>query len=232
MYSLRQIIQETRKPSDSWWSIVFINPLSYVFIYIFANYVRVRHELVTFFSLFLGLLAAYFYFLGSYQNLVFAALLFLLSVILDSVDGKLAKLTHTQSSFGRILDIIRDKLVQITCVAGLTLGQFRTSSDSGFLTLGILYLVLSFLNFAISSYFAKGWSSSKALENFAHIQIFGQRAYPIPTVAEWAFLLFVFCPLVGNVKLGLYAALALVIFSVLFLGKQFLNIKRSVRSSM
>lgn len=231
MYSLRQITQ-AKKPSDSWWSIIFINPVSYFFIHLFANYVRIRHELVTFLSLVLGLFAAYFYFLGTHENLIAAALLLSLSVVLDSVDGKLAKLTHTQSSLGRILDIIRDKLVQIACVAGLALGQARMSGDSSFIVLGILYLLLSAFNLIVSFWLGSGWSSSKALEKFTPIRVFGQNAYPIPTVAEWTLFLFVFFPLVGNVKLGFYAALVLVVFSIFFLGNKFFNIKRSVRSKI
>ncbi len=230
-YSFLEITRG-KKPSDSWWSIVFINPLSYVLIYFFANYFRVRHELITALSLILGLFAAVFYYLGDRLDLAVAATLFLLSVVFDSVDGKLAKLTQTRSRFGRILDVARDKIVQVACVLGLALGQTRASGDLDFILLGGLYLFFSFANLLISHQMSGSWSSSKALEKLQPIRIFGQSAYPIPTVAEWTFLLFVFFPVLGNVKLGFYSALSMVGFSIIFLGKEFLSIKRAVRKSI
>lgn len=239
MYTFQQVTL-TAKHSDTWLSILFINRVSYLLVYVLANYLRIRHEYVTLFSLLLGVAASYFYFLGTYQNLEVAAILFSLSVIFDSVDGKLAKLTNTSSLLGRVLDKMRDKIVHFFCVVGLALGQTSTQKDMSFLVLALIYVLLSLLNLALSFYFLKtiaikrrqktfslDWiSSSIALEATKPMLLFRQRAFPIPGVTEWTTALLIIFPLVNNVRAGFFVAYLLTGYSILFLTRELRNVRK------
>jgi phosphatidylglycerophosphate synthase len=57
------------------------------------------------------------------------ALLFLVAVVLDGVDGEVARLTLQETTFGHYLDIITDNLVHVAIFVGLAVGLSRATSD-------------------------------------------------------------------------------------------------------
>ena len=68
---------------------------------------------ITFLSLVLGLLSAGFYVSGKPDALVWGAVFLYGKVILDNVDGNLARARGTSSRFGRFLDSLADFLVTV-----------------------------------------------------------------------------------------------------------------------
>jgi phosphatidylglycerophosphate synthase len=72
-----------------------------------------------------ALLASTFYWLR-----LCGALLFLLSITLDGVDGELARLRMLESSFGEWLDVITDNVVHVAIFVGMAIGCYRLSNDN------------------------------------------------------------------------------------------------------
>ena len=74
------------------------------------------------------------------------AVLFLLSVTLDGVDGELARLRMVESEAGAKLDVVTDNIVHIAIFVGLMVGCYRSSQSPAY-----LYLLAILLGgFAIS----------------------------------------------------------------------------------
>lgn len=75
-----------------------------------------------------ALLASTFYWLR-----LCGALLFVLSITLDGVDGELARLRMLESRFGERLDVITDNVVHVAIFAGIAIGCYRMSNSSAYL---------------------------------------------------------------------------------------------------
>jgi len=75
----------------------------------------------------------------SYWVRLASAILFLLSITLDGVDGELARLKMVESEAGARLDVLTDNLVHVAVFAGLMVGCYRVShSPAYFYLLAIL----------------------------------------------------------------------------------------------
>jgi 1L-myo-inositol 1-phosphate cytidylyltransferase / CDP-L-myo-inositol myo-inositolphosphotransferase len=93
----------------------------------------VTANMVTIVNVVLGLTGAFLLSGGEYWPQVIGALLFLSSIILDGVDGELARLKLQESKLGHYLDIIGDNLVHVAVFAGIAFGLYRSSGDSRYL---------------------------------------------------------------------------------------------------
>jgi phosphatidylglycerophosphate synthase len=89
----------------------------------------------------LGLLSAWlFSFVGYWPHLI-AALMFLVSVTVDGVDGELARLKMVESPWGARLDVLTDNLVHVAIFAGIMTGCYRASGSPAYMYLLAILLV-------------------------------------------------------------------------------------------
>jgi len=94
---------------------------------------------VTLFNVVIGLAGAYLFSRGEYGAHVAGSLIFLLCVILDGVDGEVARLKLKETVFGRYLDIITDNIVHVALFIGIALGVAgKTGNEQYLYVLGIL----------------------------------------------------------------------------------------------
>ena len=89
----------------------------------------------------LGLLSAWLFSSAGYWPRVIAALLFLISVTFDGVDGELARLKMTESPWGARLDVMTDNLVHVAIFAGIMTGCYRASGSRAYFYLLAILLV-------------------------------------------------------------------------------------------
>jgi len=89
----------------------------------------------------LGLLSAWMFSLPAYWPRLIAALMFLVSVTFDGVDGELARLKMTESRFGARLDVLTDNLVHVALFAGIMTGCYRASGSRAYIYLLAILLV-------------------------------------------------------------------------------------------
>ncbi|MGH8777039.1 MAG: CDP-alcohol phosphatidyltransferase family protein [Jiangellaceae bacterium] len=91
--------------------------------------VRLRPDPITALSLLVGLVAAALFAVGSAWALVAGAVLLQVSLVLDCVDGEVARYTRQYSAFGAWLDAVSDRVKEFAAYAGLAVGAARSGED-------------------------------------------------------------------------------------------------------
>lgn len=87
----------------------------------------------------IGLLGAFFLYLPGYWFRLFGAFLFLFCVVVDGVDGEVARLKLMETRFGHMLDIITDNIVHIAVFTGISFGLYHQTGNSFYIAaLGLL----------------------------------------------------------------------------------------------
>ena len=76
---------------------------------------------------------------GPFQYIT-TALALAAALVLDTADGRLARLQGTGSAFGRWLDQVLDELADLTLHAAIAWSVFRSTGQPGWLVLGTLYV--------------------------------------------------------------------------------------------
>jgi phosphatidylglycerophosphate synthase len=94
---------------------------------------RVPPNAITLFSMSIGFAGAWLLAQVGYGLHLLGSLLFLSAVVLDGVDGEVARLTLRESRFGHYLDIITDNLVHIGIFIGIAVGLYRQTGYVGHL---------------------------------------------------------------------------------------------------
>ncbi len=95
---------------------------------------------VTLVNVAIGLAAAFLLSLGGYSFQICGTLLFLLCVVLDGVDGEIARLKFQETVFGHYLDIITDNIVHCAIFIGLAFGLYHQSGNTFYLYLLLVLL--------------------------------------------------------------------------------------------
>ncbi len=91
---------------------------------------RVPPNAITLFSMSVGFLGAWLLAQVGYGLHLAGALLFWSAVVLDGVDGEVARLTLRESRFGHYLDITTDNLVHLAIFAGIAMGLYKETGNS------------------------------------------------------------------------------------------------------
>lgn len=105
-------------------------------------------NMVSLFTLGVGVCSAVFFALGGYWNTLLGAFLCLFASILDGCDGEVARLKLLESDFGCWLETVCDYVFYFFLLIGMTIGQWRSSGTRTILLWGGLQLlgaVASFL---------------------------------------------------------------------------------------
>ena len=109
-------------------------------------------NMVTLFTLGVGIASAAFFAFGGYWNTLAGAFLCLSASILDGSDGEVARLKLQESAFGCWLETICDYLFYLCLFFGMTVGLWRSSGARMYLLCGGMLLFG-----AIASFLATGW---------------------------------------------------------------------------
>ena len=114
---------------------------------------------ITVLSFFVGLLSMGFYVSGRSDSLVWGALFLYGKVLLDNLDGNLARVRGTSSRFGRFLDSITDFLVTVMIYIGISFYLVRTTDDNGFWFLGFFGLLACFMQSTFFVFYLVSYTS-------------------------------------------------------------------------
>ncbi len=90
---------------------------------------------VTLFNVAVGLAGAFLLSRGGYWSQLIGTLLFLLCVVLDGVDGEIARLKLQETVFGHYLDVITDNIVHLSIFIGLAVGLYFQTGNKVYLYL-------------------------------------------------------------------------------------------------
>jgi len=117
-------------------------------------------NMVTLFTLGVGIASAACFALGAYWNTLAGAFLCLTASILDGSDGEVARLKSQESAFGCWLETVCDYLFYLFLFVGMTVGLWRSSGSRMYLVWGALLLFG-----AIASFLAIGWERHRLAAN-------------------------------------------------------------------
>ena len=109
-------------------------------------------NMVTLFTLGIGIASAAFFAFGGYWNTLVGAFLCLAASILDGCDGEVARLKLQESAFGCWLETVCDYLFYLCLFVGMTVGLWRSSGARMYVLCGGMLLFG-----AIASFLATGW---------------------------------------------------------------------------
>lgn len=131
---------QANRVDDGFYSTFIVRKLSKP-LSVFAIKLRMSPNFVTVISFFVGIAAALSFAQGARWALILGALLLQLSLILDCVDGEVARATHRFSVIGAWLDASTDRVKEYATYAGLAAGAVVTGVQSQ-LAWGIALLLM------------------------------------------------------------------------------------------
>ena len=109
-------------------------------------------NMVSIFTLGVGIASAGFFAYGGYWGTLLGAFLCLFASILDGSDGEVARLRLQESDFGCWLETMCDYAFYLFLLVGMAIGQWRSSGTRTYLVYGGLLLFG-----ALASFLALGW---------------------------------------------------------------------------
>ncbi|MDC1153527.1 CDP-alcohol phosphatidyltransferase family protein, partial [Nitrospinaceae bacterium] len=114
---------------------------------------------ITVLSFFVGLLSIGFYVSDRSDSLVWGAIFLYGKVLLDNIDGNLARVRGTSSRLGRFLDSLTDFLVTVMIYIGISFYLVRTTGDNGFWFLGLFGLLACFMQSTFFVFYLVSYTS-------------------------------------------------------------------------
>ena len=114
---------------------------------------------ITIFSFFAGLVSTGFYVSGRSDSLIWGAIFLYGKVLLDNIDGNLARVRGTSSRVGRFLDSLTDFLVTVMIYIGISFYLVRTTEDNGFWFLGFFGLLTCFMQSTFFVFYLVSYTS-------------------------------------------------------------------------
>jgi len=133
---------EIIKSRDSWWTSVFASKAAIRIVYIIKNS-GITPNQVTIISFLVGVAAAACFGSGARPMLIAGAILLQLSLVLDCVDGQLARLKNQSSEKGAWLDLATDIIKVFSVYFGLSYGAAHVKGDYSFFAWGFCAYFLS-----------------------------------------------------------------------------------------
>ena len=146
-------LRMANRANDGFFSVFFLRKLSKILTWV-AVRIGVSPNQITLISFAIGLYAAYQFVLGHFWNILFGAILLQVSIIVDCVDGELARYKRNFSKLGAWLDAITDRVKEYLVFFGLAYGTYRDGRNLWLPAIAMMtiqtYRHLSDYNFAES----------------------------------------------------------------------------------
>lgn len=101
---------ETKNKNDEWWSSFVTSPLAILLNWVVVDIKWITPNLITSISFVVSLLASGLILAGTQSTYVCAALLINASLVLDCMDGQMAKYRGVSSRFGSYFDKVTDQI--------------------------------------------------------------------------------------------------------------------------
>jgi len=106
---------------------------------------------VTLIGMSIGLIAAFLLSLAGYWAHLSGALLFVFCIIVDGVDGEIARLRLKESVFGHYLDIVTDNIVHAAIFVGVAFGLYHDTGNDAYV-LALWFLLGGFILSLVAVY--------------------------------------------------------------------------------
>lgn len=147
----KEDVRRTFKARDAWWTVLLVDPLAAPVVRFLANHTRVTPNQLSFLAFVLGLGSAGAFLAADYKWLVLGAVLFYLAFYVDCLDGKIARLKGTGSTWGQWLDFIFDRIRIFLSILALVVGQYERTGQVVFLIVGMTAVFIECLRYINSA---------------------------------------------------------------------------------
>lgn len=138
----RVLLERANRPDDGFYSTFVLRKASKP-VTALALRLGASPNQISLFSLAVGLAAAGLFALGSTLAVVLGALLLQASLIIDCVDGEVARFTRTFSTFGAWLDAATDRVKEYAAYAGLAWGAAHQQGSDLWLLAALVMVMQS-----------------------------------------------------------------------------------------
>lgn len=154
-------LKMANRAADGLFSVLVLRRLSKPLTWL-AVKIGATPNQVTMASFAIGLVAAFLFAQGDTGSLVAGAFLLQLSIVVDCVDGELARYTRTFSELGAWLDAITDRVKEYVVFLGLAYGAFVQTGMNLWLMAALLMILQTFRH--LSDYNFSQVSKARASE--------------------------------------------------------------------
>jgi len=155
-----------KKPSDGFISRYINRPLSIRITKLLLR-TKIQPNYISCFCFITSVIAALFFFLGGYLNLLVGAILAQFSSILDGCDGEIARLKFLETEFGGWFDAVLDRYADAFLLLGLTYHTYQVIGSTTWIFIGFLAIIGSLIN----SYTADKYDSMMKSKGTHHFRI-------------------------------------------------------------
>ena len=154
---------KTRQAKD-WWTASFGDPMSWLFLSIIGDWKWITPNGLTYLSLIIRLGGAGVIAFGNGMNLIWGVALIQLGMIMDHMDGNLARYRKTTSITGGFIDRIFDGIAFYFILSALGWHAVRQGSPQYILflasTAGVFYLLICYIYWSYAYYELKNKGES------------------------------------------------------------------------
>ena len=157
-------LRMANRANDGFFSVFFLRKFSKILTWV-AVKVGATPNQVTLISFAIGLYSAYAFSRGTFWQLFLGAILLQLSIIVDCVDGELARYTRKFSQLGAWLDAVTDRVKEYMVFLGLAIGAEKNGKDLWIPALSMM-LIQTFRH--LSDYNFARVTRIRAEDNFAN----------------------------------------------------------------
>jgi phosphatidylglycerophosphate synthase len=131
------------RANDGFFSVYFLRRFSKVLTWV-AVKIGATPNQVTIASFAIGLYAAYLFAQGDFRSILLGAVLLQVSIIVDCVDGELARYTRKFSELGAWLDAITDRVKEYAVFLGLAFGAYVQNGQNLWVMAAVLMALQTF----------------------------------------------------------------------------------------
>ena len=161
------------RANDGFFSVFFLRRVSKVLTWV-AVKIGATPNQVTIASFAIGLYAAFLFAQGDTWSLISGAILLQVSIIVDCVDGEIARYTRKFSELGAWLDAITDRVKEYAVFLGLAYGAFLQNGQNLWVLAAVLMAIQTFRH--LSDYNFSQVVKARSAE---------EEPVPIDFMAEW-----------------------------------------------
>ena len=136
-------LQMANRANDGFFSVFVLRRFSKILTWV-AVKIGATPNQVTIASFAIGLYAAFLFAQGDFWSILLGAVLLQVSIIVDCVDGELARYTRKFSDLGAWLDAITDRVKEYAVFLGLAYGAFVHHGENLWLLAAILMTIQTF----------------------------------------------------------------------------------------
>jgi hypothetical protein len=156
--------------------LVFYRPLGFGFVKAIYR-LPITPNQVTLLSFVAGIISAYCFTLGTAPGFAWGGVWFMIANVLDCSDGQLARLHHSGSPFGRVVDGLVDWMITVAIFFGVAIGLSAYSANAAYWYLAVAGGVSSALHAIMFDYCQQEYISNvRGEENFLSRELDRARA--------------------------------------------------------